>query len=133
MNFKRSIRNHKQVSIIPLINVIFLLLIFFIVTGTNQEENPPEVTLPIAKSAKDIGDQPLKLMVTDDGLVLLNEVFIPPSKITKEVASLIENKKEDRSIIIMADANMPAKRLLAIMADVQQAGITDISLVTTGL
>lgn len=133
VKFKRQRIKRKHINVIPLINVIFLLLIFFIVTGTQQEEEPQEIAAPYAESGKEIGELPIKLVLTLDGLVILNNIPITPRKLYKELRSLLEGRKENTSMIVMADAKLDAAKLLHVIADIERAGVSDVSLVTKGL
>lgn len=135
VSFKRATHKRMHVNMIPLINVIFLMLVFFIITGTYQDDAPDEVDVPIAKSGKDIGEQPLRLILTTDGLAMLNDIPITPKKIYSEISSLLKENKtlNPQNIIITADAQLPAKDLLHVIADVKRAGIQEVSLVTKGL
>ena len=133
VKFKRHKTKQQYINIIPLINVIFLLLIFFIVTGTQQEEEPQEIAAPYAETGKEIGELPIKLVLTLDGLVILNDIPIKPSKLYKELIGLLERRKDNTSMIVMADAKLDAAKLLHVIADIERAGVSDVSLVTKGL
>lgn len=134
LQFERRSKKPTSINVIPMINVIFMLLIFFIITGHYQSEEVMDISAPFAESGKDIGEQEIKLVLTNDGMVILNDIPIPPNKIYKELSNLLQKHDNTPSnMIIMADAGLQAEDLLAALDDVQRAGVSEISLVTKGI
>ena len=125
MKLSQKSREHKTESTIPLINIVFLMLIFFLVAGTvatpvSDRVQPPELnTLDVKMPEADL------LQITRDGqLYWEGEAFVLNGLITRfQEAGRSELK-------IMADRKFHAIKLIAILDRLRNAGVKNIKLVT---
>lgn len=68
MNFKRQSREEVSVNLTPLIDIVFLLLIFFMVSTTFTKENHLNISLPEASaSASDEIPQSIDILISESG------------------------------------------------------------------
>jgi len=125
MKLRKKSREHKTESTIPLINIVFLMLIFFLVAGTittpvSDRVQPPELkTLDVKMPEADL------LQITRDGQIYWqSEAFV--------LDNLIAHfQKAGRSELkIMADRKFNAIKLVAILDRLRNAGVKNIKLVT---
>ena len=68
-------RKKKNIDLIPMINIIFLLLIFFMLTGTIQVRENPKVENPIsifASNSKEFEKNTFNITLTEEGGIYLN-------------------------------------------------------------
>ena len=99
MNFRNKKHAPLEISLTPMIDVVFLLLIFFMVTTTFSKETVIKVQLPQAEGQEaERHDQEQVLMVTIDkaGQYFINEKALNDrslSSLTKELTVLSSNKK----------------------------------------
>jgi biopolymer transport protein ExbD len=129
MQFQRPIRKKHQVSVIPLINVIFLLLMFFIVAGTIEVVDTLDVALPKAENGASKPTVNAIIYLGKDGKVALNSDLVATKDLKTIITTLfIENPEQ--KISIKSDAGVPAKTLVMIMNIIEAAGGKDVSLVT---
>jgi biopolymer transport protein ExbD len=129
MQFQRPHRKKHQVSVIPLINVIFLLLMFFIVAGTIEVVDTLDVALPMANSG--VSKPPVNAVIYlgRDGNVAINSDLVSKKDLKTIIKTLfIENPEQ--KISIKSDAGVPAQTLVMIMNLIEESGGTDVSLVT---
>lgn len=126
MNFSPSQPARRPAeNIVPMINVVFLLLIFFLMTAQISAPVPFEVTPPTS-SSEDAADGPVELNISADGALFLNG--FEGDAVWNELATL----PSDTSVVIRADSAFSAAELTRILVRLNDAGFTSIALVTQG-
>jgi len=112
----------------PLIDCVFILLIFFIVTTTFVEETGVEVDKPQAASASQLEKTSILLALTDRGEVVYGGRSIGLGGVRSLVKRLIA--AEDVPVIIQADREAPAGLLVGVIDEAKLAGASKVSLAT---
>ncbi|MEQ9520848.1 MAG: biopolymer transporter ExbD [Parvibaculum sp.] len=116
-------------SVVPLINVVFLLLIFFLLAGTLQPTDDIEVDLPIGQVDDKRASEDVILYVEADGFVYLGE-----KPMSADVAPYMLRKFLDErgvfDVSIKADENAPAHELIKLMEGLRNVGVREVNLVT---
>ena len=128
MRFKRHIELKKgQLDIAPLIDVVFLLLIFFMLTSSSMAQQGIRVNLPGAVSSKSLAPEDLIIFITDKDRLIVND-----KKVTlEELDSRIKSAAKDKShILIKADKQASLGKVVEIWDLCREAGITDINIAT---
>jgi len=116
------------VDISPLIDCVFILLIFFIVTTTFVEETGVEVDKPQAASSVNLEKNSILLAITDEGAVVYGGKDIGISGVRPLVKRMIA--KEDVPVIIQVDQIVPSGLLVRVIDEAKLAGATKVSLAT---
>jgi biopolymer transport protein ExbD len=114
------------VDISPLIDCVFILLIFFIVTTTFVEETGVEVDKPQAASSVQLEKTSILLALTEKGEVVYGGREIGFSGVRQLVKRMLQ--KEDVPVIIQADAAAPSGLLVRIIDEAKLGGATKVSL-----
>jgi len=116
----------------PMIDIIFLLLIFFMVISTfEKSEDVEEVNLPVADKSytKDQSYGEVVINVTEDGRIVFNQIEYEVqelfSVLTEEMGSF-----ETPNVTIRGDRNTPYAWIAAVMKVCQGAGIWDVTIAT---
>lgn len=125
MDFAPPKRRPRAESIVPMINVVFLLLIFFLMTAQIAPQEPFEVTLPEARLDK-AADGTLILYVSSEGVVGFRSLTGDPA-----LAALIEETDEG-PLVLRADADLPGKELARLLTRLRADGLKDIDLLVQG-
>lgn len=109
----------------PLIDCVFILLIFFIVTTVFVEETGVEVDRPEAAASSQLEKNSVLIALTADGQVIFDKTDIG----VHNVASVVKRKitKEMMPVIIQADRNAPAGTLVKIVGAARSAGAETVS------
>ena len=115
-----------EVNISPLIDVVFLLLIFFMVTSVFVEETGIEVNRPTAMSAQDLERQSILLAVTAEGAVYFDGQPVPMNDLRGLVARL--QREQERPVIIIADVDARSGALVRVIDECSLGGATQVSL-----
>lgn len=128
-----KIRNHKkqltgEENIVPMINVVFLLLIFFLLAGTISPRPPFELD-PVATKLQPPGQAP------EDGLYVsaVGEMYYAGQRIS--IASLpaaVRNgtRKPDEAFEVIVDRRLSGEALFPIMEALSKAGFVKVRLIT---
>jgi len=123
-----------EINVIPLIDVMLTLLMFFVLTATFEQRARLKVNLPQASETADsTQDQSLTVQIDSDGRYFIdsNEVLNPSVDSLKE--ALVQTAGEDRSrpVTIRADAKTPHQSVVTAMDALGQVGFTRLSIATT--
>jgi biopolymer transport protein ExbD len=113
-------------STITLINIVFLMLIFFLIAGTVAPPLDPEVSL-ISTADADATEPPDALFATGDGGLRARG---EPVTAADFVARMIAADGEAPRIRLAADRDLPAETLIDIIGDLRAAGAGTVAVVT---
>ncbi|MEX0839884.1 MAG: biopolymer transporter ExbD [Parvibaculum sp.] len=116
-------------TLIPLINVVFLLLIFFLLAGTMTPADNVAVNLPVGALSDDEREMPATLLVEADGFVWLGERVIDPKIAEQALKEYLADKGKER-VAIKADAEASAEALLLLMEALRKVGVQQVTIVT---
>ncbi|HIF87850.1 MAG TPA: biopolymer transporter ExbD [Gammaproteobacteria bacterium] len=133
MKFKRRIREELTINITPLIDVVFLLLIFFMVTTTFSSETRLLVNLPEATAV--MAETPpaqIEILVTRDGKYLINGQALVNSRIDTLMRGLALESAGDimLPILLIADAEATHQSVITAMDAIGQSGFTRMNIAT---
>ena len=134
MKFHRPPTEELELNLTPLIDVVFLLLIFFMVSTTFQKESEISLQLPKATDADITSpDERIEVVINAAG-----RYFIEDQELVKsDVASLqnalfkISNGNRDIPITIRADAQVPHQAVVTAMDAAGQLGMLKITIATS--
>ena len=117
-----------EVNMAPLIDCIFLLLIFFIVTTVFVKETGVNVDRPQAVSAQEMDRNSLQIALTAEGLVYYDGQPIPMDRVRGLVARQLRSKKTP--VIVIADQASRSGRLIELIDECKLAGAEQVSVAT---
>lgn len=121
----RPKRQRSTINITPLIDVLFLLLIFFMVSSTFVEKPGIEVSLPQAKTATVSRADETIISIEQDGTLYFNEEKIRPDELYNRLAQ-VQLKNINEPIILQADENVAYKMVVLVMDTARQLGFSNI-------
>ena len=128
MNFRPPKKGRGAlINVTSLIDVMFLLLIFFMVTSTFRHQPAINLVLPRSSTAADTIDTPAILFLTVSGEIYLNEEAVPEGALAAALAQLQAATGEDR-IVLRADENASHGRVVALIDTIKESGFTRVSL-----
>ncbi|WP_420553948.1 ExbD/TolR family protein [Neptuniibacter marinus] len=133
MRFPRQKREEVNVNLTPLIDVVFLLLIFFMVSTTFTKETHLEVDLPQASGDKSVvEEQILEILITDEGNYSVNGKPLVNTQATtlRRALKELSGEKRDMPLVITADAKTPHQSVVTAMDVSGQLGFSKLSITT---
>ena len=116
------------VDISPLIDCVFILLIFFIVTTTFVEETGVEVDKPQAASSVNLEKTSILLAITDKGEIVYGGREIGIVGVQPLVKRMMQ--KEDVPVIVQADQSVASGLLIRVIDEAKLAGAEKVSIAT---
>ncbi len=135
MRFPEFPRREQGENVIPLINIVFLLLVFFMLAGTLSAPDPFDVEPPESLEGVETA-QPEEgvILLAADGRLALDGVELQLEQLTRRVeAWLAEESTEPVAVTVKADADVPAHRLLDLMDALRDAGLQRLTLLSTAV
>jgi len=131
VNFKRQAREELNLNLTPLIDIVFLLLIFFMVSTTFTKENHLAVNLPEASG--EVADAPKKLVevvVDRDGQYSVNGQRLVNDRLVTLKQAIEKVSEGDRTLqfVITADAKTPHQSVVQAMDAAGQLGFAKLSI-----
>ena len=120
--------NESGIDISPLMDCVFILLIFFIVTTTFVEETGVEVDKPQAASSVQLEKTSILIALTKKGEVVYGGREIGLSGVRPLVKRMLQ--KEDVPVIIQADSSAQSGMLVRIIDEAKLAGAVKVSVAT---
>ncbi len=134
MQLRSSIPEDPEINLTSLIDVVFLLLIFFMVSTTFERQAVLKVDLPEAENVSVLQEQPdsFELVIDQNGQYYLNDrqlIDVTPATLR---AAFIEAAGEERNIpvILRADAATPHHFVVTAMDVTAQLGFSRLSIAT---
>ena len=122
--------NHRtEVTIIPMVNVVFLLLIFFMLVGRIAPNDSLDISLPVSSSGQAQSDELTHIAIAADGRMVLDGDELDMSALIGVVADMVKEDSRTR-FELKADANLEANQLILVMEVLRQAGVQELALVT---
>jgi len=117
-----------------MIDIVFLLLIFFIVASQLQElELDKEVSLPIADAShakKSEGMQEIRINVLADGMVKVGGEAFPMDRLAAELRRISASSDKEKKIVVRGDKKAHYGRVMRIMKSCADASLWNISFAT---
>jgi biopolymer transport protein ExbD len=133
MNLRPRPQEYPEVSLTPLIDVVLLLLIFFMVSTTFTRESRLEIALPEASSEPAPTPQaPLQVVVDAEGRYLVNDRPLPSAEaaVLRDALLAALAGRPERSLVIRADASTPHRYVVRVMDVARRLGIGQVSIAT---
>lgn len=134
MNFRASIQNAAPgFQIAPMVDIVFLLLIFFLVTWNfSRSETELDVKVPKAREGKEtrraIGE--VILNVKADGTVIMNRRAMDP-KALEDALKKIAELYPDQAVILRGDENTDYRHVVGVLDICRQANIWNVAFATS--
>jgi biopolymer transport protein ExbD len=134
MRFQRSTPQYgDDERILPLINVVFLLLIFFMLAGRLAVSDPFKVDPALSASEGPVTAPDILVLVGADGRLALDDAIKDEAGLKAAVAERMSKEKAagpSPRVRLKADGRAPATRVVAVMELLRSAGVQKINLLT---
>lgn len=129
MKFKRHVELEKgQLDIAPLIDIVFQLLIFFMLTSSFIFQPGIQVNLPKAVTSEVIHEKSLIILVTGNNYIYLNDRMITMSELASRLRIAA---KENKPLLIKADRRASLGKVVEVWDLCRDEGISQINIATS--
>ena len=130
MDFGEHERAKSQLSIAPLIDVVFLLLVFFMLAGSFIRQTAFDLAMgqrPLPGEATAVVTGPLLVRVANNGRITLNGLVLPLDQLGGELLGRSDGDAE-RKVTLRAGGGVAVQRLVSVMDRITGAGFHNIRL-----
>ncbi|MBF0453525.1 MAG: biopolymer transporter ExbD [Magnetococcales bacterium] len=133
MNFRPRKKNQVMMDVTPLVDVVFLLLIFFMVTTTFSLDRGIQLDLPAVDTAENAkaDDQSwtVRILVDSRGDYFIQGAKVLPSQLEQTLLDVTQDR-DDIIIIVQADKNSSHGSVVFLMDSARKLNLTRFSLIT---
>ena len=127
MEFERKRSDNFQLNIAPLVDVVFLLLLFFMLTSHIIEEPVVKIKLPGSKTAANEAKAVKTIAITNDGKIYFMEKKVDLTELQTKLEEATDDKE---TIKIKADKDASVDVLMKVVDTIRLSGISNFAIVT---
>jgi len=129
MSFIKKHRNKDgpSIDIAPMLDMVFILLIFFIVTSSFVRETGIDVNKPKASSAQELARESILIGISREGTIHINENQVDLRALRTILQRMIA-EKPDRTAVIVADREAPSGKIVDVLDECNVAKVKKVSI-----
>ncbi|MGE0711435.1 MAG: ExbD/TolR family protein [Planctomycetota bacterium] len=129
MKLHRPKKEPQQIDMGPLIDMVFILLIFFAVTTTFTKDMQLELQRPSAQSASLASTKALRVYLDAGKQVYVDEQPVKVWMLQSRIRDLLA-ASPGRKVLVVADRNVPAERLIEVVDQCRLGGASEVGVAT---
>lgn len=132
MRFRKHLeleRGQKEINITPLVDMVFLLLLFFILTSSYVVVPGIKINLPKAVTSEAIKEKNIIVTINNKNVIYLNEKPTAPEELTQYLEEMVKAKNE-KPLLIKADKDAQLGTVVKIWDICRKVGIQQINIAT---
>jgi len=130
MKFARRLQPSANASFVPMVDVVFQLVIFFMVSSTFIVAPGIKLDLPRSASSEAIKMTPLVVSIYSSDRIYLNQTLYNLAGFRQAIARLPKDKAEARSIVVEGDKSISYETMIQVLDVLRVNGIRGVSLRT---
>ncbi len=130
MKVRQRLTKKARIEIIPMIDVIFFLLVFFMITSLAMTKiNTVPVALPKTSSSPEAVKQDVILTVKLDGSIFINKIPVTLDTLSQQLAYAMHDNPQD-TVVVNADTGSNYGLVIKVMDHARQIGVRKFALAT---
>lgn len=129
MEFERRRHSHAHMNIAPLVDVVFLLLLFFMLTSHLMQEPAIKIKLPESKTAETQKDEIKTIYISKEGNIYFMDRRVDLNRLQMVIKDALKDAQTD-FIRIKADKESDVGILVSVIDEVRLSGIKNYSIAT---
>jgi len=129
MRYRERKDTTQDINISPLIDMVFILLIFFMVSTTFVKDMKLDLNRPAAASATTASTKAIRLYIDNAGDIFLDGEPVRVWVIQSRIRDLLAGST-GKSVLVVTDDGVPAGRLVEVVDQARLAGATDVGVAT---
>jgi len=130
MRYRESKEVVQDLNISPLIDMVFILLIFFMVSTTFVKDMKLDLDRPSASSSSTASTKAIRLYIDNAGEVYLDGDSVRVWVIQSRLRDLLKSKTQ-KSVLVVTDENVPSGKLVEVVDQARLAGASDVGVATS--
>ncbi|WP_201022817.1 biopolymer transporter ExbD [Thiomicrospira sp. WB1] len=129
IRYRKRTQEDNNIDISPLIDMVFILLIFFMVSATFVKDMDLEINRPKASSSTPSSTQALRVYIDQSGDTYLDEKPIRVWMIQSKLRDMLRTST-DSTVLVVTDESVPSRKLIEVVDQCRLAGAEDVGVVT---
>ncbi len=132
MKFKRRLEPRAGVDLVPMIDVVFQLILFFLVSTTFAVLPGIELDLPVSETAESTRTNGITISVSREGQLYVNSEEVALEKLDEALMAVaVDGAREKVPVSLEADADVPNGLIVQILDSLRRTGFVGVNLRTT--
>ena len=127
---QRLEESHQGIDLSPLLDVVFILLIFFIVSTVFVNETGVDIDKPQAISSAELQRDVILIAITAEGDIVYNSTQIGLTGIKPTVSQIL--RKREQAVVIQADKLVSTELLVKVIDQAKLGGAAQVNIATEG-
>lgn len=119
----------EEERVLPLINVVFLLLIFFMLAGSLSASDPFPITPPVSSSDANVETEDILILIGPEGELAMDSISMGLDELQDAIADRLA-EEEVPVVWLKGDAQSDALLVVSVMERLQAAGVAEVTLLT---
>ena len=130
MEFEGLTSRHKTPNLTPLIDIVFLLLVFFMLTAHFVKDQSLDINLPEANSATNLEDQgALEIVINNNGDILIDKTIIKSDELAVALQQSLHGRS-NKQVILRGDKGSKLDLTVQVMDAARKAGAESLDIIT---
>lgn len=129
MRYREKSDSIQDINISPLIDIVFILLIFFMVSTTFVKDMKLDLNRPAASSSSTASTKAIRLYIDNQGEIYLDGEPVRVWVVQSRLRDLL-TASTGKSVLVVTDNAVPAGRLVEVVDQARLAGATDVGVAT---
>ena len=130
MRFRPRKQNIDNIDVSPLIDMVFILLIFFMVTTTFVKDMKLDLNRPSAASASKASSKVLRVYIDKDNAIYIDNQPVKLWAVQSKLRDTLRGRTE-KSVLVISDTSIPVERLIDVVDECRMSGAKDVAVSTT--
>lgn len=129
MRFRQKKSEVQNIDISPLIDMVFILLIFFMVSTTFVKDMKLDLDRPSASSASRASSKVIRVFIDKSGEVYVDNQPVKVWAIQSKLRDMLRLSTE-KSILVISDDSIPVNKLIDVVDECRMSGAKDVAVAT---
>lgn len=130
MQFEGRRRTSQIPNLTPLIDIVFLLLVFFMLTSHFVQEQALNIDLPVADSGEAVTeDTQLEVVIKPEGVLLIDDHIVEPDNLQAVLQEKLKGR-QDKLLRVRGDRGAPLGEAVTVLDAARKAGADGVDIVT---
>jgi len=129
MRFRPKNAEVQSIDVSPLIDMVFILLIFFMVTTTFVKDMKLELDRPTAASASKASSKVIRVYIDKEGDVFIDNQPVKVWALQSKLRDLLR-VSVDKSVLVVSDSQIAVEKLIDVVDECRMSGAKDVAVAT---
>ena len=129
MKLKKRPKKPREENVVTLINIVFLMLIFFLIAGTLRQFETKDIKLAQIEDEEKQNAKSVQMRITADGTIFIGETIIELDKLTETLKLSLSPERKQKPFYILVDRELDGIKLIEVLKHVGKSEIKNVKLV----